>query len=138
MRSPLRLPLCPYCGARFFYGQVSRTKGERQGQCPHCSGKFVIAYKKQRAFLFLGAAAVAVPLNILLLWGLDVNSLIPLFVVTLITVVLAVLLVPFVVRYQKRPPKVRRRDKAEGMPGYKTEPAAALKGKQSPRKNHAK
>lgn len=111
MNGPLRLPVCPHCGARFFYKQIRRTKGNRQGQCPHCGGKFVIVYKKQRVFLFLGAAAVAVPLNILLLWGIQVKSLLPLFLITLLLVTLAALLTPFVVRYRKRPPKEYRREK---------------------------
>lgn len=134
---PLRLPVCPHCGARYFYGQVSRTKGNREGQCPHCGGKYLIVYQKQRILLFLAAAAVAVAFNILLLWGFEVQSLIPLYVSTLLFVIAAFLLVPFAVRYQKRPPK--QRQPAVGKPDFpggkrdgakKAAASHALTGKQ--------
>lgn len=103
----LGLPLCPHCGARFFYRQVNRTKKNGEGVCPHCGGKFRIVYQKQRILLFLGVAAVAIVVNILLLWGLELSTVIPLYVATLLFVLLAFALVPFVVRYEKRLPKAR-------------------------------
>ena len=120
----LGLPLCPYCGARFFYKQVSRTKKDGEGVCPHCGGKFRIVYKRQRVLLFLAVAAVAVAANFLLLWGLDAASVIPLYVVTLLLVLLAFVLVPFVVRYRKRLPKALRADqKPAGKAGQKQKAA---------------
>ena len=78
---------------------------------PHEKGKFRIVYRKQRVLLFLAVAALAVAVNILLLWGLEVNTVIPLYAVTLLFVLFAFVLVPFVVRYEKRLPKAQRAPK---------------------------
>lgn len=121
----LGLPLCPHCGARFFYRQVNRTKKDGEGVCPHCGGKFRIVYRKQRVLLFLAVAALAVAVNILLLWGLEVNTVIPLYTVTLLFVLFAFVLVPFVVRYEKRLPKAQRAPKeAMGKAGKKQKASA--------------
>ena len=70
-----------------------------EGVCPHCCGKFSIVYRKQRVLLFLAVAALAVAVNILLLWGLEVNTVIPLYSVTMLFLLFSFVLVPFVLRY---------------------------------------
>lgn len=60
-----------------------------------------------------------------LLWGLEVNTVIPLYAVTLLFVLFAFVLVPFVVRYEKRLPKAQRAPKeAMGKAGKKQKASA--------------
>lgn len=95
----LKLPLCPYCEARFLYPEVKKSLRYRTGTCPNCGKTFRVAGKKNRALFFLIVALVLVGLNFLLM-GIHSMNLSFLTVVTLLGVVAAWLLVPFTVRYR--------------------------------------
>lgn len=94
----LKLPLCPYCGARFLYPDVRRSKNRKTGTCPNCGREFRISGGKGRAVLFPVCALVLVGLDVLLLQVPSMN-LTFLLAVTALGVGVALLLVPYTVRY---------------------------------------
>jgi transposase-like protein len=95
------LPVCPYCGARFLYGQVKRMGGRGTGKCPHCGKVFRISSGRGRAVLFSVTAAALVCLNLLLMQAPAV-SMAFLLGVTAAGVVAAWLLLPYTARYRRR------------------------------------
>ena len=95
----LKLPLCPYCGARFLYPDVKSHRKSKTGICPNCNHKFKID-SKYKYVLFLCAFLLLIGLNCLLL-TLPSMNLWYLLVVTGIGVAVTRLLIPFTVRYRK-------------------------------------
>lgn len=96
----LRLPLCPYCGARFFYWQVRKNGFRKTGTCPYCRKKFCI---EKRGLLILLPAAVLVMVGVnFLLMRIPAMNLSAVSLFTALGVTAAYLLLPFAVRYRKR------------------------------------
>ena len=96
----LKLPLCPYCEARFLYPTVKNSKAQKTGICPHCDKVFRVTYRKNAALLILFALLVIVGINFLLLTITGMN--IPfLMVITAIGVIITYFIIPFTVRYKK-------------------------------------
>jgi Acetyl-CoA carboxylase beta subunit len=95
----LKLPLCPYCGARFLYPDVKSDRKNETKVCPNCNNKFKID-NKYRLVLFLCAFLLLIGVNCLLL-RLSSMNLWYLLVVTGIGVAVTRLLIPFTVRYRK-------------------------------------
>lgn len=96
----LKLPLCPYCGARFFYPDVKKNRG-KNGICPHCKKEFRIVRGGSTALLFIAALLVIVGINWLFLTLPSVN--LPfLLIITAIGVTITWFLIPFTVRYKTR------------------------------------
>ena len=93
-----KLPVCPYCGAGFLYGQVRRKGLHGTDVCPNCGGTFRIRSLRGLALLLTAAVAVMVGVNILLMQIPDMN-LSALSVVTALEVTATWLLFPFAVRY---------------------------------------
>lgn len=98
----LKLPLCPYCGARFLYPTVRENRKRKTGICPHCRRVFRIDGKK-RYFLFLCALVLLIGLNWFLL---TIPAMNPAFLLsaTALGVTAAELLIPFTIRYRKTGP----------------------------------
>lgn len=109
----LKLPLCPYCSARFLYPDVKAIKGNKTGICPHCNSKFKIN-SKYKYILFLCAFFLLVGMNWLLLSVPSMNFCY-LMAVTAIGVVAVYFLIPFTVRFQQtdqaEPEKAQSRKK---------------------------
>lgn len=95
----LKLPLCPYCGARFLYPDVKKMKS-KVGTCPHCGKSFYIGGKSSRAALFFAAFIVMVGFNILLLNISSMNIWL-LTAVTIVGVIITYFLIPYTVRYKQ-------------------------------------
>lgn len=93
-----KLPLCPYCGARFLYPDVKRTSNGQTGICPHCGKEFRISGRRRRAVLYAVSALALVGLNLLLLRIPSMNLLF-LLAATAAGVAGALLLIPYTVRY---------------------------------------
>lgn len=94
----LKLPLCPYCGARFLYPDVRRSKGRKTGTCPNCGKTFRVSGGKGRALFYLVCALVLVGLDVLLLRVPSMN-LTFLLAATALGVAGSLLLVPYTIRY---------------------------------------
>lgn len=95
----LKLPVCPYCGARFLYPDVKRSKGNKTGKCPHCGKKFHITAGRGLAVLLPAALLVLIGINFLLLCIPDMN-LFYLLAVTAAGVIFTYFLIPYAVRYR--------------------------------------
>ncbi len=97
----LKLPLCPYCGARFLYGQVRRSRFRKTGICPHCGKRFRITSWRGMLFLLPAAVLAMVGVNLLLLQIPGMNlSVLSLFTVLGVTAVY--FLLPYTVRYRRQ------------------------------------
>ena len=94
----LKLPLCPYCGARFLYGQVRKSRFRKTGVCPHCGEKFRITSWRGLLTLLPFAAVLMVGLNVLLM-QIPEMSLSVLSFVTAAGVTATYFLLPYAVRY---------------------------------------
>ncbi len=96
----LKLPLCPYCGARFFYPDVKKNRG-RTGTCPHCKKEFRILRGGSTVLLFTAALLAIVGTNCFFL-TLPSVSISFLLIITAIGVTVTWFLIPFTVRYKTR------------------------------------
>jgi DNA-directed RNA polymerase subunit RPC12/RpoP len=94
----LKLPLCPYCGARFLYPDVKRSKNGTTGTCPHCGRVFRIFGRGSRAVLFLVFALILIGLDLCLLSIPSINLTV-LLAATILGVAGVRLLIPYTVRY---------------------------------------
>lgn len=95
------LPKCPHCGTIYRYKDVKEATRKKDNTCYHCGKKF-------RARIFPGILAgalipiiLAVLLNILLLTRMKELQLLPLFIVTVLFILLVFLIVPFFTSFQK-------------------------------------
>lgn len=96
----LKLPLCPYCGARFFYRTVKKTAKQKTETCSNCNKEFKI-YKKYQYLLFFAAFLILVAVNWFFLTAPAMN-LVFLMVVTALGVGITWALIPFTIRYRKK------------------------------------
>ncbi|MFU0832018.1 MAG: Znf/thioredoxin-put domain-containing protein [Oscillospiraceae bacterium] len=94
----LKLPLCPYCGARFLYPEVRKTINNRKGICPHCGGTFRIYGKANRAALYAVSLLMLIGMNLCLIKIPSMNLTV-LLLATIIGVMVTRLLIPYTVRY---------------------------------------
>ncbi len=101
VKFPLRLPLCPHCGARFFYKQVVKAKKQDNMVCKHCKKQFQISYKKGTALLIALAILILIIFNILLLAYFSFTNVIGLFLVAIIGISITYFLIPYTVRFKK-------------------------------------
>ena len=96
----LKLPLCPYCEARFLYSTVRDSRKQKTGVCPHCNKEFQVSRRGSTALLLLIAFLIMVTVNWLLLTIPAIN--LPfLMVITAIGVMITYFLLPYTVRYKK-------------------------------------
>lgn len=115
----LKLPLCPYCGARFLYRQVRRNGLHGTGVCPHCGETFRIRSLRGLTLLLAVSVAAMIGVNILLMQILDMNLSV-LSVVTALEVTVTWLLFPYAVRYCPRAQSVPARGQTS-VPARRTE-----------------
>lgn len=99
MRWFLRLPLCPYCEARFLSSDVRRNRSRKTGICPHCGQEFRIQKAPGAAVLTAAAILILIGVNQLLLRISSMN-LLYLSAVTAAGVGITWLLIPYTVRYR--------------------------------------
>jgi hypothetical protein len=98
----MKLPVCPYCEARFLYPDVKQRMKLRTGVCPHCGKEFRVSRRGLAIFLPCAAAAL-IALNCGLLTIPDMNLLF-LCAVTAAGVAGAYFLLPFAVRFRQAGP----------------------------------
>lgn len=101
VKFPLRLPLCPHCGARFFYTQVKKAKKQDTMICKHCKKQFQISYKKGTVLLIVLAILILIILNMLLLAYFPLTNIVGLFLVTIMGISITYFFIPYTVRFKK-------------------------------------
>jgi len=112
-----RLPTCPQCGTIYRYGDIVRIlrqnifKGrrntDRAEECYHCQAKFRVKYLPGILILTALWAALSIGTNLLLLSRMTQLNLIAMFLMTIVYMILAIVLVPFFVRFQRCEKKKR-------------------------------
>lgn len=95
----LKLPLCPYCGARFLYPDVRRAQNKKSGTCPHCGKIFRVRGRPGRAVLYAVSALLLIGMDFGLIRIPSMN-LTFLLTVTVLGVAGVRLLIPYTVRYE--------------------------------------
>ena len=94
----MKLPLCPYCGARFLYPDVRKAQNENRGVCPHCGKTFRIFGRAGRSVLYAVSALLLIGVNLCLM-KLPSANLTVLLAVTILGVTAVRLLIPYTIRY---------------------------------------
>ena len=94
----LKLPLCPYCGARFLYPDVKKSKNRKNGVCPHCGETFRIYGRACRTVLYTVSFLLLIGMNFCLM-KIPSMHLAFLLSATILGVVITWLLIPYTVRY---------------------------------------
>jgi CXXC-20-CXXC protein len=97
----MKLPLCPYCEARFLYPAVKGSTKQKTGVCPHCKKEFRITYRSRTALLFLFALLLIVGMNWLFL-TIPTMNLPFLMVITAIGILITYFLIPYTVQYKRQ------------------------------------
>ena len=97
----LKLPVCPYCHAVYHYKTVRDTVKQKEMTCHNCKKTFSISYKKGRFVLLLVVSVFLVGLNLFLLNILENITIWGCLAVTVVFVFIAMLLLPYTVRYKK-------------------------------------
>ena len=95
----LRLPVCPYCGAAYYYKDVKNAAKQKTACCHHCKQRFAVRVRAPRAVLLLCAALLMVLLDFLILSILPNIHLVGLYLTTLCLLACSLFLVPYVVRF---------------------------------------
>ena len=91
----LKLPVCPYCGAAYYYKDVKNAAKQKTACCHHCKQRFAVRVRAPRAVLLLCAAL----LMVLILSILPNIHLLGLYLTTLCLLACILFLVPYVVRF---------------------------------------
>lgn len=94
-------PTCPYCKAIYTSDEIKKQYNNEKVKCHNCKKVFVV--KKNGGLVLLMAMAVllAILINIFMMSVIGVRSVIPMFIVTIIIIVVALLMRSFFVKYKK-------------------------------------
>ena len=96
-----RLPVCPHCGTVYRYKETREAIRKKENICYHCQKKF-----KVRIFPTVLSAAIlplilCIALNIFLLTRMENLQLIPLFIATMLFILLVFIIIPFFTIFKK-------------------------------------
>ena len=90
-------PTCPYCKAIYTSDEIKKQYNNEKVKCHNCKKVFVV--KKNGGLVLL--MTMAVLLDIFMMSVIGVRSVIPMFIVTIIIIVIALLMRSFFVKYKK-------------------------------------
>lgn len=96
----LKLPICPHCKAVYRYNEVNNMCKYKNIECRNCQKPFTVYKAKGRAILSAIVAVILIILDILLVHFCEFN-LIGIIIFTAVCLALAMLLLPFTVRFKK-------------------------------------
>ena len=96
-----RLPVCPHCGTVYRYKDTKDAIKKKKNVCYHCKKDFT-ARLFPYALVLLGISAVmSITINIILLNRMETLNLIALIAVTSAFIMIAIILLPFFVKFKK-------------------------------------
>ena len=94
-------PVCPYCRAIYEYREINNQKNNEEIKCHNCKKIFVVKKNGGLVLLMTMAILLAILVNIFMMSVIGVRSVIPMFIVTIIIIVIALLMRSFFVKYKK-------------------------------------
>lgn len=96
-----RLPVCPHCGTVYHYKDIKNEIKQKQDTCYHCKKQFRVSFFP--GVLICGGILLilCIALNILVLFRMRDFQLWPLFLITLVFILLLYLLIPFFTSFRK-------------------------------------
>ena len=94
-------PVCPYCRAIYEYREINNQKNNEEIKCHNCKKIFVVKKNGGLVLLMTMAILLAILINIFMMSVIGVRSVIPIFIVTTIIIVIALLMRSFFVKYKK-------------------------------------
>lgn len=106
-----KLPKCPHCGTIYRYKDVKEALKKKDNTCYHCEKKF-----RARVFPGILAGAVlpvilAIAINIIMMTQMKNLELIPMFIVTVLFILLIFLLAPFFTKFENTEEKSDKNEK---------------------------
>ena len=94
-------PVCPYCRAIYEYREINNQKNNEEIKCHNCKKIFVVKKNGGLVLLMTMAMLLAILINIFMMSVIGVRSVIPMFIVTIIIIVISLLMRSFFVKYKK-------------------------------------
>lgn len=96
-----RLPVCPHCGAVYYYKDVVKASKNKEAECSHCKNRFEVKKKSGFAVLGLIIFLLAVCVNLILLNTLMSFNAVLLLCITAFLIVLGCVFYPYFVSFKK-------------------------------------
>ena len=96
-----KLPICPYCHTIYRYGDVKKVSKKSFEKCYHCKKDFKVS-KSGILVLLLIIMVIGVALNIFQMTNFENLNFIVLFVTNIVLILLAVLFLPFFIKFKSK------------------------------------
>ena len=94
-------PTCPYCKAIYTSDEIKKQYNNEKVKRHNCKKVFVVKKNGGLVLLMTMAVLLAILVNIFMMSVIGVRSVIPMFIVTIIIIVIALLMRSFFVKYKK-------------------------------------
>ena len=94
-------PTCPYCKAIYTSDEIKKQYNNEKIKGHSCKKVFVVKKNSGLVLLMTMAVLLAILINIFMMSVIGVRSVIPMFIVTIIIIVIALLMRSFFVKYKK-------------------------------------
>lgn len=101
------LPVCPHCGAKYYYKDTLKAKKEKEICCHHCKKNFEVKKLSGYIVLFTFIFIFAVLTNVFILCFIKTNSIISLIIVSVLYIIIGILLMPYFIKFKKTDKKER-------------------------------
>lgn len=97
-----RLPVCPHCKTVYSYKEVKENNKKKTIKCYHCNKNFRNERKGIIA-LMIAVCFFAALINVIVLYNSSGDSIpiVPMFIISVIAIVIGLILVPFFISYKK-------------------------------------
>lgn len=94
-------PTCPYCKAIYTNKEINEKQNNEKVECHNCKKVFIVKKNGGLALLMIIAIFISVLTNIFMMTIINVRSVIPMFIVTIIIIGIALLMRSFFVKFKK-------------------------------------
>ena len=114
-----RLPTCPHCDTVYRYGDIVRIlkqdrrkkKKERENTCYHCEKQYSVKYLPGIVIPVVVWIVLSIGTNLLMLSRMTRLNLVVMFVMTILYLILAAVITPFFIRFEKCGTKKKKQSK---------------------------
>lgn len=94
-------PTCPYCKAIYTGKEINKKQNNEKVKCHNCKKIFIVKKNSGLALLMIIAVFISILVNIFMMAVINVRSVIPMFIVTIIIIGIALLMRSFFVKFKK-------------------------------------